>query len=109
MFVLGIVVTIIAGFIGLSHDPSEVAEGDQPNGEAVESAAPDALVQQSCIGCHGTDLQGGMGGAAPSLVNMDISKEEIIEVLTNGRGAMPPGVAAGNEEAVAEYLLSIQQ
>lgn len=106
MFLIGIVATIAAGFIGLSYDPEGAAE--EQVGEVAQSS-PEELVQSSCIGCHGTDLTGGMGGQAPSLVNLNVGKDEIIDVLKNGRGTMPKGLAVGQEEAVAEYLLSIQQ
>ena len=71
---------------------SDVSEGEK-------------VVNTSCINCHGGDLSGAM---APDLTNISLSKEEIIDILENGKGAMPPGTAAGEEEAVADYLLSIQ-
>ena len=39
----------------------------------------EALVQASCIGCHGGDLTGGMG---PDLIGLDA--EHIKDVLING-------------------------
>jgi menaquinol-cytochrome c reductase cytochrome b/c subunit len=49
------------------------------------------IVQAQCIGCHAADL-GGQGNA-PSLARVGdrLSKEELAEVITNGRnnGAMP--------------------
>ncbi|MEC1179956.1 cytochrome c [Metasolibacillus meyeri] len=78
----------------------EEAEG----GETVEQNDGAALVQ-SCIGCHGGDLTGGMG---PDLHGIALSKEEIVEILTNGKGSMPAGTAKGNEEAVADYILSLE-
>lgn len=102
MFALGIVATIVAGAVGV------LTSGDEGTGE-VASADPEVLVQQSCIACHGSDLQGGMGGQAPSLIGMDLTKEEIVDILINGQGTMMPGgLVPGNEEAVAEYLLSLQ-
>lgn len=104
MFALGIVATIIAGAVGVLTSDNQAAEP----GEVV-SADPEAIVQQSCISCHGADLQGGMGGQAPGLVGMDLSKEEIVHILINGQGSMmPAGLVPGNEEVVAEYLLSLE-
>ncbi|KYG92270.1 cytochrome c [Metasolibacillus sp. FSL H7-0170] len=79
---------------------NEEAEG----GETTEQTDGAALTA-GCIGCHGGDLTGGMG---PNLHGIALSKEEIVDILTNGKGAMPAGTAKGNEEAVAEYILSLE-
>jgi cytochrome c551 len=62
-----------------------------------------AFVKSSCAGCHGSDLKGGM---APALVGTALSKDEIVNILKNGKGSMPGGLAAGKEEQVADYLLA---
>lgn len=106
IFVLSIGLLAACGGGG-GDDAAPTPEEQQPAEQDLVTAG-EQQVQQSCIGCHGTDLQGGMGGAAPSLTTTVLSKEEIINVVTNGRGAMPGGTAQGNEEAVAEYILSLQ-
>ncbi|MGN7478147.1 c-type cytochrome [Solibacillus silvestris] len=63
------------------------------------------VVNSSCINCHGGDLTGAMG---PDLTKLSLSREEIIDVLVNGKGTMPPGTAKGEEEVVADYILSLQ-
>ncbi|QPR69796.1 cytochrome c [Lysinibacillus macroides] len=68
-------------------------------------AEGEKIAKSSCIGCHAADLSGDMG---PNLRQLKLSKEEIVEVLEKGRGSMPPATAKGHEEAVAEYLLSLQ-
>lgn len=68
-------------------------------------SAGEKVANASCIGCHGTDLTGGMG---PDLTNLSLSKEEIVDVLVNGKGSMPAETAKGDEEAVADYLLSLK-
>ncbi|MBD8032610.1 cytochrome c [Solibacillus sp. Sa1YVA6] len=80
-----------------STESNDSATSDVSEGEKVVNA--------SCIGCHGGDLSGAMG---PNLTNLSLSKDEIINILENGKGSMPAGTAAGEEEAVADYLLSIQ-
>lgn len=63
-------------------------------------------VNKSCVGCHGTDLQGVSG---PSLIGLGLTKEEIYEIVKNGQGTgMPGGLAKGKERAVAEYLASLK-
>ncbi|MGO4888097.1 c-type cytochrome [Anaerobacillus sp. MEB173] len=61
--------------------------------------------QGSCIGCHGDNMMG--GAAAPSMFEHDYTPEEIIEIITNGKGAMPGGLFDGTEEELqilAEFI-----
>lgn len=78
-----------------------------------EEAAPtsptevdaEAVVNQSCISCHGENLEG--RGQFPKLADVGsrLTEEEILEVITKGRGAMPAGIIQGAEaEAVAAWL-----
>lgn len=63
------------------------------------------LSQASCIGCHGDTMTGGAGG--PSLLDTEKNPEEVIEIITNGQGAMPAGLFEGSEEELqilAEYI-----
>lgn len=107
IFAAGLVLTVALGIIGLTQD-DQLAEDGVENGGAVEEPVaqdPEALIQQACISCHGADLSGGMG---PSLLDMEIDRDEIIDVLVHGAPNMPGGLADGMEEEVADYLLSIQ-
>ena len=45
------------------------------------------MAQQSCIGCHGGDLSG--AGSNPDLTNLDLTHDEVVDVILNGQGAMP--------------------
>lgn len=59
---------------------------------------------QSCVGCHGGNLEGGSGPAL-SDVGSRLSKEEILDAIENGRPGMPPGIISGDEaENVAAWL-----
>lgn len=103
----GLALALIFGIIGFYQEDIDL---DDPIADApppVSEANPEQIVMQNCMGCHGADLAGGMG---PSLLDMDLSYEEIVDILVNGipGTSMPAGTAAGNEEAVAEYLLSLQ-
>ncbi|WP_216829231.1 menaquinol-cytochrome c reductase cytochrome b/c subunit [Alkalihalobacterium elongatum] len=51
---------------------------------------------QSCIGCHGNQMEGGSAGYA--LVETGLTVEEIKEIVINGRGTMPPGLFDGTDE-----------
>lgn len=72
-----------------------------------ETAAvdPEKIVKAKCTSCHGGNLQG--QGNFPNLMNVGsrLSKDEILNVLENGRGGMPAGLVTGAEaEAVARWL-----
>lgn len=88
---------------GHEEGAKEGAEG----GETAKEFDPEAVAQGKCITCHGGDLAG--QGNFPSLVDTKLSTEEIAEVITKGKGAMPPGlVDAANVEAMAEYIHSLE-
>lgn len=78
---------------------------DTDNNTSETVAKGESVTQSSCIGCHGNDLTGGMG---PNLHGLTLSKDEIVEIVTNGKGQMPGGLAKGDEEAVADYLLTLK-
>ncbi|MED3553624.1 c-type cytochrome [Cytobacillus praedii] len=62
----------------------------------------------TCLTCHGGDLQG--GGGAPALVDTGLTPEEIKEIVTNGKGAMPAGLFKGTDEEfdkLAEFISGI--
>ncbi len=110
IMVFGLGLVFFLSMEGLNN-ADEMAEGEHGEGHGEEVAEggefdPEAAYQSSCIGCHGGDYQGAVG---PSLVGLDYSKEEIVDILANGKGGgMPGGLVAGNEEAMAEWLLTLE-
>jgi cytochrome c551 len=79
-----------------------------PADQAANSGQVDVQkVLQSCTTCHGQDLRGG-SGPGPSLekVGSKLSKDDIKNILKNGRGSMPPGLVSDEKEleALATYL-----
>jgi cytochrome c5 len=54
----------------------------------VDAQAAETIYEQSCISCHGGNLEGGVG---PNLqqVGGNLTKQQIQKVLLNGRGMMP--------------------
>lgn len=101
---------VVAGLAACGD--AEEADSDTTDStpiETTDSATTDVstgekVANTSCIGCHGGDLTGAMG---PDLTNLSLSKDEIVNILVNGKGGMPAGTAKGDEEAVADYLLSL--
>ncbi|WP_421379208.1 c-type cytochrome [Bacillus salacetis] len=64
-----------------------------------ESEGYQLYQENGCINCHGDTLQG--GAAAPSLANIELSKEEIADIAVNGK---PPGMPAGMFKGTDEEL-----
>jgi len=78
--------------------PDEAAAGDV----TYDVAAAEATYQQSCSACHGGNLQGGMG---PALAEGAYTYDEIVTVLAQGKGTMPPNIVTGDEaENLALWL-----
>ncbi|WP_077618833.1 cytochrome c550 [Bacillus sinesaloumensis] len=87
--VFGIGLIFLLGFIGLGNMDEMANAGE----EAPETAAasPEELYQGKCSSCHGADLS---GGAGPALKGTELSVEEIENVVTNGKGIMPPNLVS---------------
>jgi cytochrome c6 len=67
--------------------------GEPPTSKAPAGGDPDtkgALVfNANCVLCHGRNGDLGMGGAKDLTLSM-LSREEMIAIVTNGKGAMMP-------------------
>ncbi|MBT2754700.1 cytochrome c [Mesobacillus foraminis] len=106
IMVFGIGLMFLLSFkgVGDSKEMAKEQEGGGENTEEVADASPEELYQQSCIGCHGDQMQG-VSGPALKTVGSKYSKDEIQEILVNGLpGGMPGGLVPGNEEKVAQWL-----
>ena len=104
----------------------------KPEDVAIEAGKQD-FARFGCVGCHGTELQGGVpnpnaqGGEVPSLLHVadDYTKDEVIAIIRDGKappldnpaGPTPPlympswkHVLSGEDiNRVADYLWSKQQ
>ncbi|GAE31567.1 c-type cytochrome [Halalkalibacter hemicellulosilyticus] len=77
----------------------EAATGD------FDATAAEDIYNRSCIGCHGQNLQG--GGSGPGLIDSGLSVEEIVHVLEQGQGLMPPQDLEPDEaENLAKWILA---
>jgi len=106
IMVVGVLAMFLLSFKGIGDSKDLVAELEGGGGEQTEEVAanPEEIYQQSCIGCHGEQYQGGAGPALKG-VSDRLSKEEIADVVVNGRGAMPPGlVPAEKADEMADWL-----
>lgn len=105
--VLGITLMIVISFVGLNQMDQVKGDGEGKDGEKSEEQAttdPEKIYEQNCLSCHGSDLSGQVG---PSLqkVGSKLSKDDIANIIKNGKGSMPPQ-QLGNEQvsAIATWL-----
>ena len=101
---LGIFIMFVISFQGL-YKSKELAAEKQNGGKPTQAASkPEDIVKQSCVSCHGDQLQGAVG---PNLqkIGGKLSKDEIQEVISKGKGSMPPNVIPPDQASkVAEWL-----
>lgn len=104
---LGLVLVFFLGIKGLG-DAKEIAKEKEGGGEEVAAEFnPEEYANKACISCHGENLEG--NGGVPNLHGTGLSKEEVADILTNGRGGMPPGlVPAENVEEMAEWVSNLK-
>jgi mono/diheme cytochrome c family protein len=82
---------------------TEEQAGDEQE-QTADAGNGEALFQQSCSSCHGGDLK---SGGAPDLdkIGSQYSKDEILDIIENGKGGMPAGLLKGDDAAaVASWL-----
>ncbi len=83
--------------------PSAPAGGPSSAGNADSG---EAIFQRECSGCHGD--AGAGGGVGPQLAGSGLEAAQVTAAVQQGRGVMPPGLVAGQEEAdVVAYVVSI--
>ena len=107
IMVFGIGLMFLLSFKGLgdAKDLAKEKEGGEKTEETESaSASPEDIYKQNCISCHGDAYQGGVGPALKG-VGDRLSVDEVKDVITNGRGAMPPGLVEEQKvDAMAEYI-----
>ncbi|WP_202079983.1 menaquinol-cytochrome c reductase cytochrome b/c subunit [Caldalkalibacillus salinus] len=99
------------------HDWSQneqYAAKNQPEVEIdTQSDGYQVYASQSCIDCHGEQLDG-LGVSGPAIYNAgeDYTVEEIQDIALNGIGTMPAGMFEGSDEELellAEWLASLAE
>lgn len=97
---MGVTLSIILAACGGGN-----ADKDNGGNGGTTAIDAEALVNKSCIGCHGDNLEG--RGNAPELANIGskLSEDEILDAIENGRPGMTAGLYKGEEaEAIAKWL-----
>jgi polyvinyl alcohol dehydrogenase (cytochrome) len=84
------------GLVAFRLDDTDEVDGAPAPAEAASGAD---VYRQSCATCHGAD---GAGGQAPSLVDVDdrLTVDESVEIVREGRGAMPAWEDTLSPEAI---------
>lgn len=86
------------------------AEGEADSGNDVGAAQeldPVArdLFSSTCGGCHTLSDAGTTGSVGPNLDDTELDAAGVLEVIQDGRGAMPAGLLDGEEaQSVADYV-----
>lgn len=107
--------------LGADGEPAATEEDAEEEPEATEEEPAEEPAEEetatadagkyegmtsSCIGCHGGNLEGGVG---PALVGTSLSADEIKDVIKNGAPGMPGGMIADEDlDGFAEYILSLK-
>lgn len=102
--IIGIFTVIVLSYVGVNQ--REAIQNPEAAAETTETAnAPEDIYKNSCAMCHGAELS---GGSAPELVQIGskYSKDEIVDIINNGIGSMPAGMAPPQQaDVLAEWLV----
>jgi cytochrome c551 len=74
---------------GGTSTPTAIPEtGAVTDSGGVSTADAESIYKQNCMSCHGNNMEGAIG---PSLqkVGGKYNKDQIVAILTDGRGVMP--------------------
>jgi quinoprotein glucose dehydrogenase len=67
-------------------------------------------LEKGCVGCHGAERQGNGGIPALTSLTSKYKKADVVQIVKNGRGAMPAFSQIPEDEvqALAEFLLNME-
>jgi cytochrome c5 len=78
-------------------------------GEEITATDGKGIYDARCSMCHGQDGKLGMAGASDLSVSA-LNKEDLLKIILNGKGSMPPsGLSKEEAEKVAEYVLTLRR
>ncbi|MGL4521291.1 MAG: c-type cytochrome [Bacilli bacterium] len=95
--------------VGLSACGSKDSASEDKGNDWVIPSEIEQIVKKNCISCHGNNLEG--SGGIPSLQKLGAtySEEEIVDIITNGRGGMPDHLLNEKETAIVAKTLANQK
>lgn len=96
--------TLVLGACGGGNDDKN--DNANGNGDATATVDAEKIVNNSCVSCHGGNLEG--RGNAPALADVGsrLSEQEIHDIIKNGQGGMPGNLIKDEDElaAVSKWL-----
>ncbi|MFD1849521.1 menaquinol-cytochrome c reductase cytochrome b/c subunit [Oceanobacillus bengalensis] len=115
MMLLALASVVWLTYTSASHVDWEArAEMDKPIPESEVAIDTEhdgyAAYEASCMSCHGGNLEG--GPAAPTLVGIEYTAEEIADIAVNGIGGMPAGIFTGSDEELeqlSDFIMSVNE
>lgn len=91
--------------LGACGGGDDTADGGSNGDTTADASKGEELVKKNCTSCHGGNLEGMGNTPALNDVGSRLSEEEILDVINNGRNAMPKGLLSGADaEAAAAWL-----
>ncbi|HEX6593471.1 MAG TPA: c-type cytochrome [Bacillota bacterium] len=69
-----------------------------------------AVYENSCMSCHGDELEGSPAG--PALIGTEYDKEEIAKIAVEGIGSMPADLFEGTDEELeqlTDFIMSLNE
>ncbi|WP_156289222.1 menaquinol-cytochrome c reductase cytochrome b/c subunit [Oceanobacillus salinisoli] len=115
MMILGLISVIWLTYESAAHVDWEArAEANKPIPESSVTIDTEhegyAVYENNCMTCHGGELEG--GPAAPTLLGIEYSAEEIADIAVNGIGGMPGGIFTGSDEELeqlADFIITVNE
>lgn len=92
-----------------SSDSTTTTTEETTTDSGADTAKGEELVKKNCTSCHGGNLEGMGNTPALSDVGSRLSEEEILDVIVNGRNAMPKGLLTGDDAKAAAAWLAQQK
>lgn len=91
------------------NSSSSGTKTDDNAAQTTASSGEDIIKKANCTTCHGANLEG--VGSTPALkdVGSRLSQDEILNIIENGRNAMPAGLIKGDDAKVAAEWLAQQK
>ncbi|MBT2572853.1 cytochrome c [Bacillus sp. ISL-51] len=102
--ILILVLTMSFLLAACGSNDSKKDSSESSGSSKASASAGEELYQQSCIGCHGKDLEGG-GGPNLQEVGGKYDEAKIESIIKNGRGNMPSHLVSDEDAAkIAKWL-----
>lgn len=101
------IVAYVASLQGDTAEAPPATTTAETGGDDAVAAGKAVFSANGCEGCHNSG--GTVAGVGPKLAGVGLTEDKIKSQVTNGGGAMPPGLATGKDlENVTKYVLSLQ-